>query len=357
MSLQAVYWKDEEKLPLITVGTLVEAGGDIEASNRTITEIKILPADRQHTERERLKKLGRRYVEAGRAVLSQQREEDEWPPRLGTKSPVSPADLRKHFQEMTLRAVARWVANEARVYCDTGNPAYAALVEVLDETSVMSRITWFSVDPMADLTMRIPQTLPRVPSDEDVRRLLIVCPRTFEGERNRAMITLLADSGLRKEEARRLRVGDVDLASRMIRVQQGKGLRDGVAFIGGMTASALRSWLAVHPDRRPEAFLLVSKDGSPLGPWAIVRILHRISWRARLERPVGPHALRHYAATVLLRRTGDLELVRRVLRHSTLAMALRYATLTQTEIAAKFAAASPMDRLSTRQQIKRARSS
>jgi len=244
---------------------------------------------------------------------------------VGLRSRMKPISAHRHYR--VLRTFCRWLVRTARL----------------------------SVDPMADLTMRIPQTLPRVPSDEDVRRLLVACPRTFEGERNRAIITLLADSGLRKEEARRLRLGDVDLASRMIRVHQGKGLRDGVAFIGGVTASVLRSWLAIHPDRRPEAFLLVGQDGSPLGPWAIARILHRISRRARLERLVGPHALRHYAATVILRRTGDLELVRRVLRHSTLAMALRYATLTQTEIAAKFAAASPMDRLSPRQQIKRAR--
>jgi site-specific recombinase XerD len=165
------------------------------------------------------------------------------------------------------------------------------------------------------------------------------------------MIALLADSGLRKEEARLLRIGDVDLASRTIRVRQGKGLRDGVAFIGEVTASVLRSWLMVHPEPRPESFLLVRRDGLLLGPWAIARILHRISSRARLERSVGPHALRHYAATAILRRTGDLELVRRMLRHSTLAMALRYAILTQTEIAAKFAAASPMDHLRAGRQI------
>jgi integrase/recombinase XerD len=198
---------------------------------------------------------------------------------------------------------------------------------------------------MAGLAMRVPQTLPRVPSDEDVRGLLVACPPTFEGQRNRATIALLADSGLRKEEARRLRIGDVDLSSRMIRVRQGKGLRDGVTFIGEVTASMLREWIMIHPYGRAESFLLVRRDGSQLGPWAITRILHRISRRARLARAVGAHALRHYAATAILRRTDNLELVRRMLRQSTLAMALRYATLTQNEIAAKFAAASPVDHL------------
>src|SRR5207245_1487242 len=81
------------------------------------------------------------------------------------------------------------------------------------------------------------------------------------------------------------------------------------------------------------------------GPSTITHILHRLSRRADLEQKVGPHALRHYAATSLLRRTGDLELVRRVLRHESLTMTLRYAVLTQTEVAAKFLHASPLDHL------------
>jgi site-specific recombinase XerD len=205
-----------------------------------------------------------------------------------------------------------------------------------------------SADPMAGLVMKLPRTLPRVPCDNDVRALLRACdPTTPEGLRNRAMIALLADSALRKEELRRLRVGDVDLTTRMIRVVAGKGQHDGIGFFGEGTASLLRAWLAAHPDPGPKAFLLVTREGIPLGPWAIVRTLYRISRRAGLDRNVGPHALRHYAATALLRRTGDLELVRRVLRHTTLAMALRYATLTQADVAAKFQQAAPMDHLWT----------
>ena len=202
-----------------------------------------------------------------------------------------------------------------------------------------------AVDPMAAITMRAPKTLPRVPADDAVQALLLACSDTLEGVRNRALVTLLADSALRKEEARRLRVGDVDLRTRLVRVLQGKGQKDGVTFFGEAAASALRDWLRVHPDPRPEAFLFVRAGGDQLGVYAINRILRRLSRRAGLVRPIGPHALRHYAATALHRQTGDLDLVRRVLRHATLAMALRYAQLTQAEVAAKFAAASPMDHL------------
>jgi site-specific recombinase XerD len=203
----------------------------------------------------------------------------------------------------------------------------------------------FTIDPMHGMTMRLPKTLPRVPNDEDVRQLLAACPNTPEGLRNRVLVALAADSGLRKEELRRLRIEDLDLAAHFITVRCGKSAKDGVTFYGEVTASLLRAWLAVHPDPRPAAFLLVTREGVLLGPWAIVRILHRLSRRAGLHRPIGPHALRHYAATALLRRTADLELVRRVLRHETLTMALRYVVLAQAEIAVKFSHASPLDHL------------
>jgi site-specific recombinase XerC len=198
---------------------------------------------------------------------------------------------------------------------------------------------------MAGLTMRVPKILPSVPNDEEVRRLLAACGNTPEGRRNRAMIALAADAGLRKEELRHLRVGDVDLTRRMIRVRGGKGQKDGVTFFGDTTASMLRTWLAVHPATHPGSRVFCTRDGASLGPYAILRILHRLSVRAGLPKKVGPHALRHYAATAILKRTGDLELVRRVLRHETLTMALRYVDLAQEEVAAKFLLASPLDHL------------
>src|SRR5439155_26470572 len=135
------------------------------------------------------------------------------------------------------------------------------------------------------------------------------------------------------------------LNGRTIRVLSGKGRKDGVGFFGESTASLVRACLLAHSSPQPATFRFVPRTGMQLGPSAITRILHRIAARAGLNRKIGPHALRHYAATAVWRRTGDLELVRRVLRHSTLTMALCYVAVSQADTAAKFAMASPMDHL------------
>ncbi len=72
------------------------------------------------------------------------------------------------------------------------------------------------------------------------------------------------------------------------------------------------------------------------------RVVHSDGHVRFLGRPT----LRHYAATALLRRTGNLELVRQVLRHETLTMTLRYARLAGLEVAQQFRHASPLDNLS-----------
>ena len=200
-------------------------------------------------------------------------------------------------------------------------------------------------NPTRRLSVKAPTTLPAVPEDEAVRRLLLACPDNFEGRRNKALVSLLSDSGLRISEALRLRIEDVRFGERTIVVRAGKGQKDGVAFFGAETAHTLKAWLSTRKSAAPEDFLFCDQQGRALSRSHGTHILHRLSVRAGLPRKVGPHALRHIAATSILRQTGDLELVRQVLRHETLAMALRYAHIAKPEISRKFRKASPLDNL------------
>jgi site-specific recombinase XerD len=106
----------------------------------------------------------------------------------------------------------------------------------------------------------------------------------------------------------------------------------------------VRAWLGLRR-ALPEDFLFANQLGRPLSRNHAIMILHRLSVRAGLPRKVSPHKLRHYAATSILKQTGDLERVRQVLRHESLAMALRYAHLVKADVSRKFRRASPLDNL------------
>jgi integrase/recombinase XerD len=173
-------------------------------------------------------------------------------------------------------------------------------------------------NPVRGITVRVPRTLPRVPEDDDIRRLIQACPSTFEGKRNRALVALLADSGLRISEALRLRIENVNFSTRTLEVRGGKGGKDGVGFFGAEVAHMLRAWLGIRREAMPEDYVFVDRAGRSLTGSHAVHVLHRLSNRAGIVRKV----LRHYAATSILKQTGDLELVRQVLRHESLAMAV-----------------------------------
>jgi len=142
-----------------------------------------------------------------------------------------------------------------------------------------------------------------------------------------------------------LRIEDVNFATRTIAVHAGKGQKDGVSMCGAEAVRALRAYLAVRHDARQEDLLFVSRNGHALARDWGTHLLHRLSRRAGLPRVVGPHQLRHYCATSVLRTSGDLELTRQVLRHESLAMTLRYAHLARPDLLKKFRRASPLDNL------------
>lgn len=86
--------------------------------------------------------------------------------------------------------------------------------------------------PLRGFTVRVPKTLPEVPSDEELRKVLATCSHTLEGTRNRALILVMADSGLRAGEVLHLLIEDWRPADRGVFVRGGKGRKDRVSFIG-----------------------------------------------------------------------------------------------------------------------------
>jgi integrase/recombinase XerD len=82
-----------------------------------------------------------------------------------------------------------------------------------------------AANPLAGLSIRTPKTLPQVPTEDELRAVLACCGDTLEGRRNRALILVLADAGLRAAEVLRLVVEDWNPGQRSLFVR-GKGGKD-----------------------------------------------------------------------------------------------------------------------------------
>lgn len=201
-------------------------------------------------------------------------------------------------------------------------------------------------DPMRGFKMRTPKTLPIVPTDEELERVLAACKKTPMGKRNRALILVLADTGLRAAEVLHLLVEHWNPMQRSLFVR-GKGRKDRTGFLNPAASRALRESLSSRRMVALDDFLFVSDDGQPLKERYLISILHRLSHKAGLplHRRLHPNALRHFAATSWLRNGMGLDEVRRLLGHASLSTTLRYSALVASDLAAAHKKAAAIERL------------
>jgi len=184
---------------------------------------------------------------------------------------------------------------------------------------------------MTKRAFRIPEVL-----TESEQEALLAQPnlRYPTGARNRTMIQLMLDTGLRLSEACNLRWKDVDLNTGKLMVRQGKGAKDRTLWIGEEDLELLRTWRerqAKDVTGNPE-HLFTTLAGKPVSPRYVEAMLKRLAAKAGIEKNVHPHTLRHTFATDLYRETTNIRLTQKALGHSNLATTQIYTHIVDEEL-------------------------
>ena len=136
--------------------------------------------------------------------------------------------------------------------------------------------------------------------------------------RDRMIVTLLFDTGLRRAEAASLKTGDIDLSRHTISVI-GKGNKQRIIPIVGSLAEKIGDYLTLRPAADSDAFFLTDK-GNPAYVEFINRVVKKeLSGIKGISGKKTPHTLRHSFATALLNDGADLNSIKEVLGHSSLA--------------------------------------
>jgi site-specific recombinase XerD len=169
-------------------------------------------------------------------------------------------------------------------------------------------------------------SLPRALDAETVARLVSSCDRqTVIGRRDLAIVTLLAQLGLRAGEVATLELDDIDWRAGELTVR-GKGSTVERLPLAHDIGEALVAYLR---DGRPSSelrvvFLPVRAPLTPLSSIAITAVVHQACDRAGVPR-VGAHRLRHTLATDLLAAGAPLAEIAPILRHASLSTTAIYA--------------------------------
>jgi len=236
--------------------------------------------------------------------------------------------------------------------------------------SLASFFTWasreFQLDnPLKNLPrLRVPDDPPVEPfKKEEIELLLKACDycdeamtgqrrkftmRRGTSRRDKAILLILLDTGLRASELCALRVEDVDMTSGRVSVRPGeagkaKGGKGRVVYIGKSGRRFLWRYLAEREDGNdPDAPLFVGKLNRPYNRDALRQLINSLGAKVGIKK-CHPHRFRHTFAITYLRSGGDIFTLKALLGHGSLDMVEHYARIAEVDIESAHRKASPAD--------------
>jgi len=178
---------------------------------------------------------------------------------------------------------------------------------------------------------KIPEVLT---AEEQAALLREPNPRYPTGERNRLMLSVMLNTGLRLSEATGLRWREVDLNSGKLIVRQGKGAKDRTLWVGERDLGLLRHWRERQAKVVPGApsHVFTTLDGKPVSNRYVQEMVKRYATKAGIDKDVHPHMLRHTFATDLYRETTNIRLTQKALGHANLSTTQIYTHIIDEEL-------------------------
>ena len=207
-------------------------------------------------------------------------------------------------------------------------------------------------DPTAAVVRpKLPRTLPRPLSVDDVARVLEHPDASAKGMRDRAVLETLYAGGLRVSELVGLDVDDVDLEEGSVRVL-GKGGKERDVPIGRHARDAVGAYLSrVRPQiatARSRSAMFLNLRGGRLTRQGCAGILEQHAAAAGIEKKVSPHTLRHSFATHLLEGGADVRVVQELLGHASVATTQVYTLVTKEHLREVYYTSHPRARATRR---------
>lgn len=203
------------------------------------------------------------------------------------------------------------------------------------------------------LSPKVHKSLPSFLKKEEMESLLDDVSENediseFVAKRNRLVIEMLLQTGMRRSELMGLALSDVDMSSCLLRV---KGKRDKQRLIpfGPMLQSMIQDYLDSRAQWQSQCedlydfsdCLFVRENGKPLYPQLVYRLVHdKLSQCSSLAKK-SPHVLRHSFATTLLNNGAQLNAVKELLGHANLSATEVYTHTTFEELKQVYKQAHP----------------
>ena len=247
-------------------------------------------------------------------------------------SALSPKTIRNYW--VSLAALFSWLGREFDLPSPMANvpaPRFSkAEIEPFKQEEVVALLKACDFKREARTTMRRCFTM-----------------RRATALRDRAIILVLLDTGLRSSELCALNLGDVEIKTGKIIVRHGpaggsKGGRGRTVYLGNTARHSLWRYVVTRKDKADEGAPLFTAGYRSLNRDSLRHLVARLGEVAQI-RKCHPHRFRHTFAITYLRCGGDVFTLQRLLGHGSLEMVQHYSRLAQIDIEQAHRRASPAD--------------
>ena len=190
---------------------------------------------------------------------------------------------------------------------------------------------------------KLPKPLPKMVRQSTVDAVLDadIDNEDFAQVRDRLIVMLLYETGMRQSELIGLQDAAVDTAMRELKVR-GKRDKDRILPFGDELARCIVQYRTLRAALRPECGnLLVTGRGKPIYPSLVYHVVHDSLQQAGGTGKLSPHVLRHTFASVLLNNGAQLNSVKELLGHESLAATQVYTHVTLSELQHNYELAHP----------------
>ena len=171
--------------------------------------------------------------------------------------------------------------------------------------------------------------LPKVVFDNELEKLLATPDiNTPIGLRDALILEMLYSTGVRVSELVNIKIKDVNLNGREIRIL-GKGSKERIVLYGTKCSNLIKDYLNKARNKfinenNVNDYLILSKTGKKINTREIRNIIDKVSKEANLKIHLSPHVLRHTFATDMLNNGADLKSVQQLLGHESLSTTTIY---------------------------------
>lgn len=168
--------------------------------------------------------------------------------------------------------------------------------------------------------------IPVVLNQKEIKRLLN--PKHCPNLKHRVILSLLYSSGLRRSELLKLRLEDIDFNAHRIHIINSKHGVSRYVILSKLMAKGLETYLSYY---KPDNYLISgSEKPKPYSASSVTKVLHKTLSKAKINKHITVHSLRHSFAVHFLEQGGNILQLKAQLGHSSLQSTLIYLRVAQS---------------------------